>query len=35
VYATMRKHHTHPRAAAYVLAVSRVAEAMLSRGLFP
>ena len=35
VYTTMRKHHTHPRAAAYVLAVSRVSEATLVRGLFP
>src|SRR5277367_1728922 len=35
VYATMRKHHTHPRASAYVLAVSRVADATLVRGLFP
>jgi glutamate dehydrogenase (NAD(P)+) len=35
VYASMRKHRAHPRAAAYVLAVSRVADAMLSRGLFP
>jgi glutamate dehydrogenase (NAD(P)+) len=35
VYNTMRKHHTHPRASAYLLAVGRVAEATLSRGLFP
>ena len=35
VYATMRKYHTHPRAAAYVLAVGRVADATLVRGLFP
>jgi glutamate dehydrogenase (NAD(P)+) len=35
VYMTMRKYHTHPRAAAYVLAVGRVAEATLVRGLFP
>jgi glutamate dehydrogenase (NAD(P)+) len=35
VYATMRKHHTHTRAAAYVLAVGRVADATLVRGLFP
>ena len=35
VYATMRKHHTHPRASAYVLAVGRVADATLVRGLFP
>jgi glutamate dehydrogenase/leucine dehydrogenase len=31
----MRKHRTHSRAGAYVLAVSRVTEAMLVRGLFP
>ncbi len=35
VYATMRKYHAHPRAAAYLLAVGRVAEASLVRGLFP
>ncbi len=35
VYAMMRKHHTHTRAAAYVLAVGRVADATLVRGLFP
>jgi glutamate dehydrogenase/leucine dehydrogenase len=35
VLAAMRKHHTHPRAAAYVLAVGRVADATLVRGLFP
>jgi len=35
VYETMRKYHTHPRAAAYILAVGRVAEATLVRGLFP
>ena len=35
VYASMRKNHAHPRAAAYVLAVSRVADATLARGLFP
>jgi glutamate dehydrogenase len=35
VYMAMRKHRTHSRAAAYVLAVSRVTEAMLVRGLFP
>jgi glutamate dehydrogenase/leucine dehydrogenase len=35
VYAMMRKHHTHPRASAYLLAVGRVAEATLARGLFP
>ena len=31
----MRKHHVPPRAGAMVLAVSRVAEATLVRGLFP
>jgi glutamate dehydrogenase (NAD(P)+) len=35
VHMTMRKHHTHPRAAAYVLAVGRVSDATLVRGLFP
>jgi len=35
VHETMRKHHAHPRAAAYILAVGRVAEATLVRGLFP
>jgi glutamate dehydrogenase/leucine dehydrogenase len=35
VYAAMRKHRVHPRAAAYVLAVGRVADATLARGLFP
>ncbi len=35
VHETMRKYHTHPRAAAYILAVGRVAEATLVRGLFP
>jgi glutamate dehydrogenase/leucine dehydrogenase len=35
VYAAMRKHHVHPRAAAYVLSVGRVADATLTRGLFP
>jgi glutamate dehydrogenase (NAD(P)+) len=35
VYNTMRKHHTHPRASAYLLAVGRVADATVSRGLFP
>jgi len=35
VYMMMRKHHTHSRAAAYVVAVSRVADATLTRGLFP
>ena len=32
---TMRKHHVPPRAGAMILAVSRVAEALLVRGLFP
>jgi glutamate dehydrogenase (NAD(P)+) len=35
VYAAMRKNHTHPRASAYLLAVGRVADATLLRGLFP
>jgi glutamate dehydrogenase (NAD(P)+) len=35
VHASMRKNRAHPRAAAYVLAVGRVADATLSRGLFP
>ncbi len=35
VYETMRKYHTHMRAGAYVLAVGRVADATLVRGLFP
>jgi glutamate dehydrogenase (NAD(P)+) len=35
VHETMRKYHTHMRAAAYILAVGRVAEATLVRGLFP
>jgi glutamate dehydrogenase/leucine dehydrogenase len=35
VYLASRKYHTHPRAAAYVLAVGRVAEATMVRGLFP
>ena len=35
VYAMMRKHRAHSRAGAYVLAVSRVTDAMLTRGLFP
>ncbi len=35
VHETMRKHHTHMRAGAYILAVGRVAEATLVRGLFP
>ena len=32
---TMRKHHVPPRAGAMILAVGRVAEALLVRGLFP
>ncbi len=35
VHETMRKHRTHMRTGAYVLAVGRVADAMLVRGLFP
>ncbi|MGD0909627.1 MAG: Glu/Leu/Phe/Val dehydrogenase [Candidatus Acidiferrales bacterium] len=35
VHESMRKYHVSPRAAAYVLAVNRVAEAMQVRGLFP
>jgi glutamate dehydrogenase/leucine dehydrogenase len=35
MHMTMRKHRTHSRAAAYLLAVGRVTEAMLVRGLFP
>jgi glutamate dehydrogenase/leucine dehydrogenase len=35
VVETTRKYHTHPRAGAMILAVGRVAEAMLTRGLFP
>jgi glutamate dehydrogenase (NAD(P)+) len=35
VYESMRKCHVYPRAGAYILAVSRVAEAMQVRGLFP
>jgi glutamate dehydrogenase/leucine dehydrogenase len=35
VHASMRKNRAHPRAAAYVLAVARVADATLARGLFP
>jgi len=31
----MRKYHVHSRAAAYILAIGRVAEATLVRGLFP
>jgi glutamate dehydrogenase/leucine dehydrogenase len=35
VHETMRKFHVYPRAAAYILAVGRVAEATAVRGLFP
>ena len=35
VHETMRKYHTHMRPAAYILAVGRVSEATLVRGLFP
>jgi glutamate dehydrogenase (NAD(P)+) len=35
VHDTTRKHRTHMRTGAYVLAVGRVAEATLVRGLFP
>jgi glutamate dehydrogenase/leucine dehydrogenase len=35
VYETMRKYHVHSRAAAYILAIGRVSEATLVRGLFP
>ncbi len=35
VYEMMRKHRAHMRTGAYVLAVGRVAEATLVRGLFP
>lgn len=35
VHETARKHRTHMRTGAYVLAVGRVAEATLVRGLFP
>jgi len=35
VHETMRKHRAHMRTGAYVLAVGRVAEATLVRGLFP
>jgi len=34
-YETTRKHRTHMRTGSYVLAVGRVAEATLARGLFP
>ncbi|HKS83006.1 MAG TPA: Glu/Leu/Phe/Val dehydrogenase [Candidatus Acidoferrales bacterium] len=35
VYEATRKHRTHMRTGAYVLAVGRVADATLVRGLFP
>jgi glutamate dehydrogenase/leucine dehydrogenase len=35
VHETMRKYHTYMRAGAYALAVGRVADATLVRGLFP
>ena len=35
VHESMRKHRTHMRTGAYVLAVGRVADATLVRGLFP
>ncbi|MBZ5662787.1 MAG: Glu/Leu/Phe/Val dehydrogenase [Acidobacteriia bacterium] len=35
VYESMRKYHVYPRAAAYILAVGRVAEATTVRGMFP
>jgi glutamate dehydrogenase (NAD(P)+) len=35
VFETARKHRTHMRTGAYVLAVGRVADATLVRGLFP
>jgi glutamate dehydrogenase (NAD(P)+) len=35
VYETARKNHTHMRNGAYILAVGRVADATLVRGLFP
>ncbi len=35
VYETSRKYHVHMRTAAYILAVGRVADATLVRGLFP
>lgn len=35
VYESTRKHRTHMRTGAYALAVGRVAEATLVRGLFP
>ena len=35
VHETMRKHRTHMRTGAYILAVGRVADATIARGLFP
>jgi len=35
VHESMRKHRTHMRTGAYILAVGRVADATLVRGLFP
>jgi glutamate dehydrogenase (NAD(P)+) len=35
VHESMRKHRAHMRTGAYVLAVGRVADATLVRGLFP
>jgi glutamate dehydrogenase (NAD(P)+) len=35
VYETSRKYHVHMRTGAYILAVSRVADATMVRGLFP
>jgi glutamate dehydrogenase (NAD(P)+) len=35
VHETMRKHRTHMRTGAYILAVGRVSDATLVRGLFP
>jgi glutamate dehydrogenase (NAD(P)+) len=35
VYETSRKYHVHNRTGAYILAVGRVADATLVRGLFP
>jgi glutamate dehydrogenase/leucine dehydrogenase len=34
-YEMTRKHRTHMRTGTYVLAVGRVADATLVRGLFP
>jgi glutamate dehydrogenase (NAD(P)+) len=35
VHETARKHHSHMRTGAYILAVGRVADATVVRGLFP